>query len=214
MHSHIIQDYAVNNTELTDEISFSHNLGYGFYKIQTFKLRTNYQALMYAKIKTNTTFTSDKNTQIYTDTVEIDITTPRSKRCFECNQGSMFDVTQGACPVQEQVTCYQGHDFACMRFERIENSMHKIIQSCKKADACEIQKKNFQQQSDCSNGKNCIIVTCCYDDYCNDLNKSKYYNSTMAKVRIEREKREKYAEQTAQRARMFNRWKNNPWHRG
>ena len=75
----------------------------------------------------------------------------------------MYDKKKGC---QKMTSCYQGDEFACMKFERIENGHHKIIQSCKKADACYIQQRSFKNQMNCKNG-NCIRIQCCFGDYCN-----------------------------------------------
>ena len=180
----------------SDTLQFDHEKNQGELKIVSFDLLTSYVSSLYVNLdwsKPNPLIENPKlyeNADIRTDLIKLNLETPRSKRCYECNGGSMWDVTMGSCPKDKLITCYQGSEFACMRFERIENNMHKVIQSCKKMDACEIQKKNFKNQGDCSNGKNCIKVSCCYGDYCNSLESSPTYARTMAELEEKRKKEE------------------------
>lgn len=216
-YGHFLRQPYVNSTDHFDSIRFEHNLEKpkGYYFAQSFLLRQVYNFEVSAVFELEQ---DGKALTIETDSTTIRLETPRSKRCYECNGGSMFNAKNGPCPANKEVTCYQGKEFACMRFERIENNMHKIIQSCKKRDACEIQKRNFAHQRDCSNGQNCIQVSCCYGDYCNALENSPTYVEM-----LEKEKQKQRLQQLAPRSSIRTaggygqgRWNQNKkfWGRG
>lgn len=132
---------------------------FGFVKIIGLDLKRKYPTKIYAKMLQEKTRTDDATTVLQT---------PRSKRCYVCNGGSTFDYNskdpKRGC--QNLNTCYQDKDFACMTFTRRENGRHRIIQACKKRDACEIQKKSHNR---CYGRFNCIDIECCYGDFCNGV---------------------------------------------